>query len=52
LGPQIRPTLFEKAPTKAHSGELSKFGDFVGQNKAPLWMEKVFFWTSLGGVIK
>ena len=40
LGPQIHPTLFEKTPTKAHYGELSKFRHFVGRNKAPLWMTK------------
>jgi hypothetical protein len=43
MGPQIRPTLFEKVHTKKHYGELSKFGDSVGRNKAPLWMENYFF---------
>jgi hypothetical protein len=40
----------KKHPQRAHYGELSKFRDFVGRNKAPLWMEKVLFWTSLGGI--
>jgi hypothetical protein len=47
---KIHPTLFEKAPTKAHYDELSKFRDFVGQNKASLWMGKVLFWTSMGAI--